>query len=200
MPRKPKKIRRDPLSVFLNVPFDPEYEPIFLALIVGLVTLGLKPRSVIEIPDGGQGRMERLFGLIRTCGASVHDLSRVTGPLPRFNMPFELGIAYALRQIDGHSFYVFEEERYRLDKTLSDLRMIDPKIHEGKGLIALRCVYECFKPAGRKPPVDIGTKIYESLDSSLDSLRQGSATVFNRISFESVIAEAVGMNLVLSKS
>ncbi len=51
----------DQKSVFLNVPFDKRYEPIFLGLVTGLVSLGLKPRSVIEIPDSGEGRMKRLF-------------------------------------------------------------------------------------------------------------------------------------------
>jgi hypothetical protein len=144
--------------------------------------------------------MERLFNLIRGCGASIHDLSRVTGELPRFNMPFELGIAYALRRIDGHSFFVMEEERYRLDKTLSDLKMIDPKIHDGNGLTTLTCVYECFKPAGREPPFAVGARIFESLNASLDNLRHGAKTIFNRISFESLIGEAVGMNSVLSRA
>jgi hypothetical protein len=86
----------DPLSVFLNVPFDTEYSSLFLALIAGLAGLGRVPRCVLEVESGGRNRLDRLFGLMATCGASIHDLSRVTlsGDLkvPRFNMPFELGI------------------------------------------------------------------------------------------------------------
>ena len=42
--------------------------------------------------------LERLFELIERCAFSVHDLSRVELSLhrprvPRFNMPFELGLA-----------------------------------------------------------------------------------------------------------
>jgi len=38
-------------SVFLNVPFDQAYEPIFVALITSLVALGRNPRCVLEIPE-----------------------------------------------------------------------------------------------------------------------------------------------------
>lgn len=90
----------DPKSVFLNVPFDTEYGPLFLALMAGLAGLGRTPRCVLEVSGGGRNRLERIFGLIARCGVSLHDLSRVSlsGDLavPRFNMPFELGIAYAL--------------------------------------------------------------------------------------------------------
>src|SRR6185295_10176914 len=115
----------DPKSVFLNVPFDEEYSPLFLALIAGLAALGRTPRCVLEVPSGGRNRLERIFGLIASCGASIHDLSRVTLSdhlnVPRFNMPFELGIAYSLSQLKPHSFFVFEEKAFRLQASLSDL-------------------------------------------------------------------------------
>jgi hypothetical protein len=39
-----------PSDVFINVPFDPQHEKLFLALLAGLVGLGLNPRSVLEVP------------------------------------------------------------------------------------------------------------------------------------------------------
>jgi len=41
-----------PSDVFINVPFDPQHEKLFLALFAGLVGLGLNPRSVLEVPPG----------------------------------------------------------------------------------------------------------------------------------------------------
>ena len=83
-----------PTHVFINCPFDKNYEKLFLALIAGLTGLGLTPRCVLEIPPN-RSRLERLFELIERCASSVHDLSRVELSLrrprvPRFNMPFEL--------------------------------------------------------------------------------------------------------------
>ena len=79
-------------QVFLNLPFDnlDGYEDCFLAYLGGVVGLGLKPRSVLEIPSGGRDRLTRIFRLMRGCRYSVHDLSRIelrAGRYPRFNMP-----------------------------------------------------------------------------------------------------------------
>jgi hypothetical protein len=145
----------DPKSVFLNVPFDEEYGPLFLALIAGLAGLGRTPRCVLEVPSGGRNRLERIFGLIASCGASIHDLSRVSLSdhlkVPRFNMPFELGIAYSLSQLKPHSFFVFEEKAFRLQASLSDMGGHDPYIHDGSPSGVLRCVLDCFGVPSKAP-------------------------------------------------
>src|SRR3972149_2049315 len=81
-------------TVFVNVPYDPEYENLFIALIAGLSGFGLIPHATLEIP-GSERRLNRIMGLLRRCRYSFHDLSRVeldaTPPeTPRFNMPFEI--------------------------------------------------------------------------------------------------------------
>ncbi len=86
----------DPKAVFVNVPFDATYEPLFVTLVGTLVFLGQKPRCVLEVREKGDGRLIRILDLMRTCRMSVHDLSR-TGTPVRFNMPFELGLASALK-------------------------------------------------------------------------------------------------------
>ena len=112
-------------SVFLNLPFDAAYRPLLVALLAGLTALGFDPHCVPEVPSGGQNRLDRIYALIESCGASIHDLSRVSrsGPLrvPRFNMPFELGLAYGIAQRQSHSFFVLEERSHRLQASLSDL-------------------------------------------------------------------------------
>jgi hypothetical protein len=147
----------DGQSVFLNVPFDADYSSLFLALIAGLTGLGRTPRCVLEVPSGGRNRLERVFGLVSSCGASIHDLSRVTlsGDLevPRFNMPFELGMAFALSQLTPHNFFVLEEKAFRLQASLSDLNGHDPHIHEGTSLGILRCVLDCFGTPSGAPPL-----------------------------------------------
>jgi hypothetical protein len=96
--RPTRKTARD---VFINVPFDSRYEPLYLALITGLVGLGLKSRCVVELSHE-RHRLERILDLIAACPFSIHDLSRVQLAatmrgfrVPRFNMPFELGLAVA---------------------------------------------------------------------------------------------------------
>lgn len=164
-------------SVFLNVPFDTEYSSLFIALIAGLTALGRKPHCVLEVPSDGRNRLERIFGLIASCGASIHDLSRVTlsGDLnvPRFNMPFELGMAYALCQLRSHSFFVLEEKSIRLQASLSDLNGHDPHIHGGNPTGILRCVLDCFGTPSGTPPL-----------SALESLNRRLATTANKLQKE----------------
>jgi hypothetical protein len=95
MPRP--RVEQD--AVFLNIPYDTRFEKLYLAYIVGLTILGFVPRATLGIPSGAR-RLERIFDLIQRCRYSIHDLSRVqldrNAPCtPRFNIPFELGIAVA---------------------------------------------------------------------------------------------------------
>ncbi len=136
-------------DVFLNVPFDSTYEPMYVALITGLCALGLTPRSVVETPPGTD-RLRRLVSLIRSCACSIHDLSQVglsDGPtrVPRFNMPFELGVAVAIAQArPSHHWFMFEAERFRLQKSLSDVNGYDPFIHDGKPDGVLKAIKGMF--------------------------------------------------------
>src|SRR5271169_6443075 len=95
-----------PPAVFLNLPYDLKSQPLFLAYIAGVTAFGLTPRATLEIP-GSTRRLDRIFALLSECSYSIHDLSRVQldrrRPVtPRFNMPFELGLAVA-HERSGHN-------------------------------------------------------------------------------------------------
>lgn len=123
-------------EVFLNLPYDSKFENRFLGYICAAHAIGLRPRVTLEVP-GGARRLDRIFDLIRGCEFSVHDLSHVKldnrrPRTPRFNMPFELGLAVAWEKIgQGHIWFVMEAMSYRLAKSLSDLNGTDPYIHDG---------------------------------------------------------------------
>ncbi len=123
--------------VFCNFPFDAPYEPLYLALMSALVCTGHTPRTVLEIP-AGTDRLSRILDLLTRCGYSLHDLSRVqlsegSFRVPRFNMPFELGLAVAVAKhiVPSHQFRLLEERPYRLQHSLSDMNGYDPYIHSG---------------------------------------------------------------------
>jgi len=124
-------------GVFLNIPYDEEFQPLYLAYIVGLYQLGLEPYIASAIP-GGKRRLCRILDLIQSCRYSIHDLSRVelssTGlGTPRFNMPLELGmtITWAELHEELHVWFVFESKHRRLDHSTSDLGGTDANIHMG---------------------------------------------------------------------
>lgn len=134
----PPRAKRSPTpqSVFLNLPFEASYEDAFLALVVGIVAAGARPRTVLELV--GPNRLDRLRRMIGECRASFHDLSYValSAPrdLPRFNMPFEAGLAFAAHP--AHAF-VLERQPFRLQMSLSDLNGVDPLIYDPAKPVAL---------------------------------------------------------------
>jgi hypothetical protein len=179
-------------SVFLNVPFDKGYEPLFVALISALVSLGRVPHCVLELPDDGRGRLARLFRLIRSCPVSVHDLCRAGLPV-RFNMPFELGIAVALNRMGaGHKFFMLESKRYRLQKTLSDTNGIDPGIHQAttKGIISCALAH-LGQPHGN-PDVKTILRIHRQLWKTVALLKtiHGRGSIYSRPIFSELIDAA----------
>jgi hypothetical protein len=105
------RAKTDPTSAFLKIPFDPQFEPLYLAFIAGLSGFGLIPQAVLQIP-GSQRRLDRLIPLLRRCRYSFHDLSRVEvdrhkPKTPRFNMPFELGLTVAqAKHVDSRASVV----------------------------------------------------------------------------------------------
>jgi hypothetical protein len=126
-------------SVFINVPFDTAYEPLFVTLVGTLVFLGRQPRCVLEVQEQGDGRLARIYELMRTCRMSIHDMSRIGTPV-RFNMPFELGLACGLKLADPKAFEVtvLDAKPYRMDRLFSDYKGRDPLIHNGTsdGMVA----------------------------------------------------------------
>ena len=127
----------NPKAIFLNIPYDKEFEKLYLAYVVGIYQLGLVPYLSSGIA-GGERRLDRIISLIQGCRYSIHDLSRVELNIappstPRFNMPLELGltIAWAKLRPSRHSWFLSESEPRRLHKSMSDLDGTDPYIHSG---------------------------------------------------------------------
>jgi hypothetical protein len=189
----PKK-KPDTRSVFLNVPFDQDYEPLFVALIASLVAIGRKPRCVLELAEQGQGRLPRLFDLIWACQISIHDLSRVELP-PRFNMPFELGLAVAFSRMGKRQFVLLEEKPFRLQKTLSDLNGYDPGIHGASTRGVISCVLSHLgRPTGNPSPTKV-KQLYNRLWKSVPILKSdhGTNSIFARPIFTDLVIAASEM-------
>jgi len=90
-------------SVFINCPFDSEFQPFLRAILFTVCAMGCKPRSALEESDSSTIRLEKIYRLIKFCRFSIHDLSRTElsehNGLPRFNMPLELGIFLGIKQV-----------------------------------------------------------------------------------------------------
>ncbi|PUB18746.1 hypothetical protein [Yoonia sediminilitoris] len=135
--------------VFVNCPFDEEYEPLLQAILFCIVDLGFTPRLASENQDSGDVRLVKIRELIEASKFSIHDLSRCqarkVGEHFRLNMPFELGIDYGCRQYFGDGreakrFLILEEQRYRYQAALSDISGSDIQAHKGDYQLAVKKV------------------------------------------------------------
>ena len=180
----------DPNAVFLNIPYDQEFNSLYIAYIVGLYQLGLVPHLASEIP-GGERRLDRIFALIKGCRYSIHDLSRIelgTAPLavPRFNMPLELGmtVTWANLNPSHHTWTVWESEPYRLQRSASDLNGSDPYIHNGTAEGVLRELCNAFR-RGNTPSVPHMLEVYRFVDNNLGAIlsRSGARNPYGRSVF-----------------
>jgi hypothetical protein len=136
-------------SVFVNCPFDQQYQDLFDAVNFAIYDCGFVARSVLELPDAGKTRISKITSLIAQCGLGVHDLSRTEldeeRGLPRFNMPLELGIFLGAQWLGtkkqrDKKCLVFDREKYRYQKFCSDIAGQDITPHSGDPKKAVRAV------------------------------------------------------------
>ena len=183
-------------GVFLNIPFDDQYEDCFIALIAGVAGLGLLPTSVLEVAASSQ-RLQRIFKHLLRCRYSIHDLSRVelsNGRYPRFNMPFEAGLATALvLTTNHHERFLFESRRYRLAKTCSDLDGVDVKIHGARPRGVLRAVLNAFVRPRQTPRLDELERLYAALRVRALELKRDAATLYEAYPFRELAAFAIAL-------
>lgn len=135
------RLAHDPSrAVFINCPYDAEYQATFDAIVFCAVCCGFIPRSALETRTVADARMERIVQAIFASKYSIHDLSRCRGEgsemLARFNMPLELGIAMARRFMDGkkrdrHDWLVLVPDGHQYAKFVSDLAGFDPMRYDG---------------------------------------------------------------------
>jgi hypothetical protein len=170
----------DPKRVFINVPFDRAYEPLFITLVGMVAFLEYRPHCVLEVRETGEGRLHRIYELMRTCRISLHDMSRIGTPA-RFNMPFELGLACSLQlqRPDEYEILVLDSAEYRLDRRLSDYKGRDLFLHRGthEGMVA--ALLDAFQSQHRDP--SMFRRAAHRLRSSVDVIKREAraATIFH---------------------
>jgi hypothetical protein len=157
-------------SEFINCPFDSAYEPLFHAIIFAVHHMGLEPKSAIVTTDAGQPRLAKILDLIESCRYSIHDISRTevdpNHGLPRFNVPFELGLDLGCKRYDQRherkTALIIDTNRFRYRKFISDIAGLDIEEHNGSVAAAITVIRNWLRPASDtlaiKPPS--GATIY----------------------------------------
>jgi len=137
-------------NVFINCPFDKDYiNDLLKPILYILIRNGFNPRLALEVSDSGQFRLDKILEIIKECKYSVHDLSKVksshANEYARMNMPFELGLDYAIRKtgqgdLSQKKFLILEAVKYDYMKALSDINGLDVKVHKDN----TQCIFECL--------------------------------------------------------
>jgi hypothetical protein len=158
------------LGVFINCPFDDQYQPLFEAVVFCVTACGFLPRCTLEKTDAAEVRIDTIYTLIGQCTHGIHDISRteVAGQpyqLPRFNMPLELGIFLGAKRFGRRSAkkrcLVMDRAPHRYKRFISDIGGQDIKAHNNKPSRAIRQVRDWLQSAPGKAAIPGGKRIWQ---------------------------------------
>jgi len=157
-------------NVFINCPFDARYAPLFHAIVFTVHLLGFRPRCAREQQDSGRVRLDKLLEIMVECKYGIHDISRTgrdrSSGLPRFNMPFELGIDIGFRHVgDDHCqskiHLILDKDPYRFQKFLSDIGGQDIAAHSNTTSKVVCAVRDWLRTATNADDMPSGAIIYK---------------------------------------
>jgi hypothetical protein len=127
-------------NVFINCPFSSDYDPIFWAVLFTVFYAGFRPRCAREVSDAAQVRYAKILQIIRESKFGIHDISVMdldpVTKLPRFNMPFEVGLFFAAKDFGSNKqrdkvALVMDSGDFLYRAALSDISGQDIASHGG---------------------------------------------------------------------
>ncbi|HSK71711.1 MAG TPA: hypothetical protein VK892_08455 [Pyrinomonadaceae bacterium] len=157
-------------NVFINCPFDKEYQSLFEAIIFTVHDCGFTARCAREISDSSQVRIDKIYQIISDCKYGIHDISRTEldeiNQLPRFNMPLELGLFLGAKQFGGSKqkqklCLVLDKEPFRYQKFCSDIAGQDISSHGNEVHKLIRLVRDWLNDSITDVRIPSGSKIAE---------------------------------------
>ncbi len=166
-------------NVFINCPFDKFYVPLLQPLLFTVLYFELNP-LISETQSSGQVRVEQIKKLILKSKYSIHDISRsevLQGKdLPRFNMPFEMGLDLACQSFGKGKLMlkkclVLEKTKHHYLKVISDIAGQDIENHDDEPKLLIRKVRNWFASVthNHKPSPTI---IWEDYNNFLTGMRE----------------------------
>lgn len=155
-------------NVFINCPFDEEFDDIFHAMVFAIFDCGFTARCAREENNGADVRIEKIAKIIKQSKYGIHDISR-TEPctktkLPRFNMPLELGMfmgakRYGDSQQKKKVCLITDKVKYRYFKYISDINGQDIQAHGNNITKSVRLVSDWLRNSSKRKTIPGGTEI-----------------------------------------
>jgi hypothetical protein len=187
-------------DVFINCPFTADYQNHFQATVFTVVRSGFTPRCARESDDGGEVRFEKICRIISGCPYAVHDISK-TEPdadsgLPRFNMPFELGLFLGARRFGGRPHrqkksLIFDRAPFRYQSFISDISGQDIHPHNGEVDQLIRELATWLRDQARDPKVPGGIAVadeYSKFKVDLPSIAADMQLQLSELTFKDLVA------------
>ena len=167
-------------NVFVNCPFDAAYkDSLFRAIIFTVFDCGFVPRCALEVDDSAEVRIDKIYRIIQESKFGIHDISRTEvneEGLPRFNMPFELGLFLGAKRFSSSGLQkdkkclILDKEKYRYQKFLSDISGQDIKSHGDDTLNCIRVIRNWLNDASGRKTLPGGKAIHKRFELFLKEL------------------------------
>jgi hypothetical protein len=154
---------------------------LFNSAVFTIIRSGFRARCALETDNAAENRFEKICQIIKECRYGVHDISRTEAhgepPLPRFNMPLELGVFLGAKKYGGpkhrqKSCIVFDRERYRFQRYISDIAGQDIHAHNGDPRILTRELATWLRAHSRDPNIPGGVAIADEFAEFTAALPQ----------------------------
>lgn len=166
------------INVFINCPFDNEYKPLFDAIIFAVQIAGFIPRSAREASNAADIRIDKILRIISECKYGIHDLSRTelgANGLPRFNMPFELGLDIACKKFGNKRqkqkrLLIMDKDPHRYVQFISDIRGQDIDEHNESIKQVILKVRNWLSTESKRNNIPGGEYIYQRYSVFLEQL------------------------------
>ncbi|MFM6993613.1 MAG: hypothetical protein ACKOWO_00695 [Sediminibacterium sp.] len=182
-------------NVFINCPFDEEFEPLFNSILFTVHKCGFILRCSREYEDSSTIRIKNILRLIGESKYSIHDLSRVSldeiADLPRFNMPLELGICmgaieFGSKKQRGNEYLIIESDKFRFKQFISDISGQDIRDHKNsvEGVIKIVRNWLSNKTSEKIPSASLIHCNYLSFVEDLPLLCQENSWIEKELTFD----------------
>jgi hypothetical protein len=160
-------------NVFINCPFDDEYIPLLRPLLFTIIYLEKEP-LISMLKDSSKNRLEEIIELMKQAKYSIHDLSRIKGKNPRFNMPLELGIDLGLihskqKLLKEKIILILESKKYSLIPIMSDIAGNDVMCHNNNPKEIIECVRNWHIATTKKTNIAYSEEFHFYYDSFLEN-------------------------------
>lgn len=172
-------------SVFINCPFDSAYSALFEVIAFTIFACGFVARCAKEEADSGDVRLEKLARLIEGCRYGIHDISRIgletDSGLPRFNMPFELGLDLGCKKFGDRrqrqkKLLILDSKPHRYQAFISDIAGQDIRAHGDRPDVAIALVRDWLRTASTRENITgelILRNLYQAFAQTLPELCAG---------------------------